>query len=34
MLQPIGGHLFVQDRIVGIRRIFQDEKKPQAQSGG
>ena len=33
MLQPVRGDLFVQHGIAGIRRIFQDEKKPETKSG-
>jgi hypothetical protein len=32
MLQPIRSDLLVQHGIAGIRRKFQDEKKPQAKS--
>ena len=34
VLQPVRRHLFVQDGVAGIRRVFEDEKEPQAQTGG
>ena len=34
MPDPVRSHLLIQNGVAGIGGVFEDEKKPEAESGG